>query len=117
MKLDAVIALQIEPEALIQRITARRTCAKCGAITNLVVDKLKSDSPCPSCGGELLQREDDNEAVVRQRIESYRRETEPLLDHYQARGILYPVDGLGTADEVGSRVVAVLGTIGNARRT
>ena len=108
MKLDAVIALQIEPEALIKRITARRTCAQCGRIFNLIMQPMSSDSICPACGGKLEQRDDDIEAVVRQRMDAYRAQTEPLLKYFASRGVLFPVDGLGSVEEVGSRIDRVV---------
>jgi adenylate kinase len=108
MELSGVIAIMVDPEVLITRITARRTCATCGTIVNLALNPLENLHKCPTCGGELVEREDDNETVVRNRIEQYHEQTEPLLAYYQSRNLLFPVEGLGTVYEVRARVSTVL---------
>lgn len=108
MKLSGVIAIMVDPEVLITRITARRTCSTCNTIVNLALNRLENADKCPNCGGELVHREDDNETVVRRRIESYHSQTEPLLKYYDSCGLLYPVEGLGTVTEVRDRVAEVL---------
>jgi len=108
MHLSGVIAIMVDPEVLITRITARRTCATCGTIVNLALNPLENLKKCPTCGGELVEREDDNETVVRRRIEQYHEQTEPLLAYYQSRDLLFPVEGLGTVHEVRARVNTVL---------
>jgi adenylate kinase len=110
MKLSGVIALQLDLEVLVKRMTARRTCSRCHAIVNLDLESSTGDK-CPNCGGELIQRDDDNETVVRKRLETYRYETEPLVNYYEGKGELYPVNGLGTVEEVGGRIAEVLGVI------
>lgn len=110
MNLGGVIALQLDLEVLVKRMTARRTCSQCHAIVNLDLETSTGDK-CTNCGGELIQRDDDNETVVRKRLETYRYETEPLVNYYQGKAMLYPVDGLGTVDEVGSRISQVLAGI------
>lgn len=111
MALSGVIAIMVDPEVLITRITARRTCATCGTIVNLALNPLENLRKCPTCGGELVAREDDNESVVRRRIEQYHEQTEPLIEYYQSRDLLHPVEGLGTVYEVRARVKSVLETI------
>ncbi len=111
MKLSGVIAIMVDPEVLITRITARRSCVTCGMIVNLALNLLENVLKCPNCGGELVHREDDNEIVVRRRIESYHDQTEPLLAYYQSRGLLYPAEGLGTVNEVRGRVNKILETM------
>lgn len=115
MCLDGVVAMMVDPEVLIARITARRTCATCNTIVNLALDPLNNFTKCPACGGELVHRIDDNEAVVRRRIEEYHSATEPLLCYYEDRGILYPIEGLGTVNEVGMRIAHVLDTLEQQR--
>lgn len=111
MKLAGVIAIMVDPEVLITRITARRTCSTCGTIINLALNPVSNVNKCPNCGGKLVHRNDDNETVVRRRIESYHGQTEPLLAYYKSRGLLYPVEGLGTVDEVRTRIEEILDTI------
>lgn len=108
MHLSGVIAIMVDPEVLITRITARRTCSTCGTIINLALNPVNNVDKCPNCGGKLVHRDDDNETVVRRRIESYHNQTEPLLAYYKSRGLLYPVEGLGTVDEVRSRIAEFL---------
>ena len=107
-KLDGVVAMMVDPEMLIRRITARRTCSTCKTIVNLELDPGNHFSQCPACGGELVHRDDDNEEVVRRRIEEYHSSTEPLLDYYEKRGLLHRIEGLGAVNEVGSRITKVL---------
>lgn len=108
MKLSGVIAIMVDPEVLITRITARRSCGTCGMIVNLALNRLENVLKCPNCSGELEHRDDDNEIVVRRRIESYHDQTEPLLSYYQSRGLLHPVEGLGSVSEVRDRVNEIL---------
>lgn len=100
--------MMVDPEDLIARITARRTCSTCHTIVNLSLDPLNTFSRCPACGGELVHREDDNETVVRRRIEEYHEATEPLLEYYRKKDQLHPIEGLGTVNEVGMRIAEVL---------
>ncbi len=102
--LHGVIALILDPEVLINRIKARRTCGSCGNIVNLLVDAIPADGSCPVCSSELVHRADDNDEVVRRRIKGYRGEMAPLMAYYESRGLLYPIDGLGTVAEVAGRV-------------
>lgn len=111
MKLSGVIAIMVDPEVLITRITARRSCATCSMIVNLALNRLENVLKCPNCGGDLDHRDDDNETTVRRRIESYHDQTEPLLAYYQSRGLLHPVEGLGTVSEVRGRVNHILETM------
>jgi adenylate kinase len=102
----------VDPEILITRITARRTCETCNTIVNLSLDPTNTFSRCPTCGGNLVHREDDNEVVVRRRIEAYHEETEPLLEYYQSRDILHKVGGIGTVSEVRMRIADILQKLG-----
>ncbi|MCD8199380.1 MAG: adenylate kinase [Coriobacteriaceae bacterium] len=102
-ELDYAIALQVDMESVVDRMCSRRCCRDCGAIGNV------SDGPtCPKCGGEMYQRDDDNEETVRNRIEVYNKQTSPLIDYYHGNGILVEVDGNKTPDEVFSAICDVL---------
>lgn len=111
MELTAVIALSVDPEEIVQRITSRRVCAKCGAIGQA------GAQACGACKGDLIQRPDDNETVIRQRLETYRSETEPLLKYYGSRSLLHHVDGVGTIDGIAERVAAVVEGLKSAPRS
>ncbi|MBX7246506.1 MAG: nucleoside monophosphate kinase [Candidatus Sumerlaeaceae bacterium] len=116
LQLDAVIALEVEPEELISRITSRRTCKACGSITNLNDKALLDSAVCPRCGGELFQREDDNEGVVRRRNDAYRRQSEPLIEHYRKKGVLYSIDARGTVPEVTGRIEGIFNRVRETRQ-
>ncbi|MFQ6097973.1 MAG: adenylate kinase [Armatimonadota bacterium] len=106
---DAPLVLDlVVPEAeIIRRLSGRRTCRGCGAITH--VDETGADeNTCPACGGELFQRDDDTVEAVRQRLRVYAEQTEPLREYYRARGRLVEVDGTGSPDAVFERCLAAL---------
>jgi adenylate kinase len=104
--IDAAIAIAVDPEVIIARLTARRTCKSCGKIFNLT--DLENAEVCPACGGELYQRDDDNEATVRNRLDVYERSTAPLVDYYRGRDVLHEVDGDRPVDAVFADVRAVV---------
>lgn len=106
--LTAVIALLPPVEALIERLAARRVCAACGENYNTETHAPHIDGICDVCGGELIRRSDDDEAVIRTRLEVHQRETEPLVEHYRAVGLLHEVDAEGTTDDVATRLQATL---------
>jgi len=101
--IEAAVAVDVDPEVIVGRLTSRRTCRECGAIMSEV-----DGIACPKCGGELYQRDDDNEATVRNRLEVYARSTAPLVDYYRAKGILSEIDGDRPVDVVFGDVAAVL---------
>ena len=108
--LTTVLLIDVPEEELVQRLAGRRACRSCGRGYNVVFDPPKVEGVCDACGGELFQRDDDNEATVRNRLSVYRRQTEPLVDYYRGKGILATVYGGGRVpDEVYADVERVLG--------
>ena len=107
--LDAVINIVVDSEELVRRLTGRRGCGECGHIYHMVSSPPKAAGACDSCGGELYQRDDDNEATVRNRLEVYRRQTEPLIDYYRPDGRLVEVDGARSPDEVFQQICEAIG--------
>lgn len=106
--LDAVLAIDVPERVSLKRIMGRRVCGKCGRNYSLEAPP-KEDWECDVCGGEVMARPDDqDERAVRERLDTYRRETEPLLLHYQKNQLLREIDGVGTPEEVFARVVAAL---------
>jgi len=100
-RLDAVIELKVDEEALVERITGRYSCANCGAGYHDKFQTPKVAGVCDACGGtEFKRRDDDNEATVRARLEAYRQQTAPILPYYEKKGILKQVDGMADIDEV-----------------
>ena len=103
--IEAAVAVEVEPEIIVARLTSRRTCKECGAITS--VSALVGGA-CPACGGEVYQRDDDNETTVRNRLDVYATSTAPLVDYYRSKGVLVEIDGDRPVDVVFEDVVAAL---------
>lgn len=109
LKLDAVIEMKVDIEALVERITGRFTCANCGAVYHDRTNRPKVDGVCDRCGGkEFLRRPDDNEGAVRTRLAAYEKQTAPLLPYYRERGVLRSVDGMAAPDEVERQIEGIL---------
>lgn len=109
-KLDAVIEMQVDDDALVARITARSTCASCGEGYNDISKPIPADGHCVKCGGtDFTRRADDNEASLRTRLMEYYKKTSPLIGYYWAKGDLKQIDGLGEIDEVAAAIEAILG--------
>lgn len=102
--LTAVVGLMPPDEALIKRLTARMVCPNCGETYNLDTHQPRIDGICNACGAKLVRREDDDEDVIRTRLEVYHRDTDPLVAHYTSVGLLREVDAEGTSDEVAARL-------------
>jgi adenylate kinase len=103
-----VIELAVDPDAVVRRLTARRTCPKCGAIFNTESHPPRRPGVCDACGGDLVQRSDDTEGVIRDRLETYQRQTRPLADYYRAKDKFREIDGMGPIDQVTERLVALV---------
>lgn len=85
--LDAALLIDVDPEVIVGRLTSRRMCKECGYIGTV------ADTKCPKCGGEMYQRDDDNEATVRNRLNVYENSTAPLIDYYRGCNLLVSIDG------------------------
>ena len=108
--LDAVIEMRVDDNALVERITARSTCASCGEVYNDNTKPIPADGKCTNCGGtEFNRRADDNAESLKTRLMEYYKKTSPLIGYYYHAGALRPVDGLGEIDEVADEISALLG--------
>jgi len=108
-RLDHVIELAVNEDALVERIVGRFTCATCGAGYHDHFKRPKVDGTCDVCGGhEFKRRPDDNEQTVRTRMAEYRAKTAPILPYYEAKGLVSRVDGMADIAEVGAAIDAVL---------
>jgi adenylate kinase len=103
-KLDAVVYLTLDGEAIVERMSGRRVCPKCGRTYHQVHMPPRSNNRCDACGAALVQRDDDAPETVRNRLATYERQTAPLVDYYEGRGLLVRVGGAGTPDEVRERL-------------
>ncbi len=107
--LDAVLYLDVPEEELVRRLSARRVCDACGAVTRVEGDG-EAEAGCPECGGELVQREDDRPGTVRRRLEVYREQTRPVLSRYRSSSVpVHEVDGTGPVERVTGRIRERLG--------
>lgn len=108
-KIDHVVCVEVPNDELVKRLTGRRTCRNCGAGFHVVFDPPKTAAVCDKCGGELYQRDDDNEKTVMSRLDVYDASTKPLIDYYDKQGKLRRIDGVGNMDAILARIKAVLG--------
>lgn len=90
-QLDRVVYLKVDDELLLQRLTARQNCRKCGAIYNKLFQPSKKENVCDKCGGELFQRPDDSLETAKSRLEVFYRQTQPLIDYYDKLGLLLTI--------------------------
>jgi adenylate kinase len=106
LELDLVVEIAVDDEALIERISGRFACARCGAGYHDRFKQPKVPGVCDACGSrEFLRREDDNAATVRARLEAYHAQTAPLLPYYRDKGLLQVVDGMAEIDQVTAEVL------------
>jgi len=110
-KVEHVVSIEVPLSEMIDRVVFRRSCESCGQIYHLKYNPPPSPDLC-SCGGKLVQRADDTEEVVRTRNDEYLAKTAPLLDYYTPRGLVRPVNGVGSLDEVTSRIEKAIGLKG-----
>ncbi|MDU0893822.1 adenylate kinase [uncultured Anaerococcus sp.] len=108
-KIDHVVYFNVDEEILIQRITGRRVCTNCGATFHVTNNPPKKEGICDKCGSELIQRNDDNEDTVKNRIDVYNAHTSVLIDYYKEKGILFSIDGTNSPDEVFEEFLDKLG--------
>ena len=109
IRFDAVVALEVPDQRIVDRMGGRRVCEHCGASYHVVHIPPKTEGVCDVCGGKLVQRKDDSPETVLHRLEVYHNETEPLKGFYEARGVLKTVDDLPTVEETTQAILKVLG--------
>jgi adenylate kinase len=106
--LDAAVLMDIDFDILLKRLTGRRTCSTTGKLLNIHFSPQADIEECLKSGGKLIQREDDNEQTISERLEVYRRHTEPVIEYYRVRGKLKTIDADGTVEEVYERLLGAL---------
>ncbi len=117
LHLDHVVELEVDEDALVDRITGRFTCASCGALYHDRTMMPKVAGTCDSCGShDFKRRPDDNAETVRTRMAEYRAKTAPILPYYEAKGLVTRVDGMASMDVVAASIDKVLGHIVTAQR-
>lgn len=98
--IDAVVLLDVSDDVVVERLSGRRVCRSCGAIYHVSFHPSSKGNICEACGGDLYQREDDREEVIRRRLKVYHEQTSPLESYYEAKGLLRRVSGEGATDAV-----------------
>lgn len=98
--LDHVVAFTVDEEALVLRLSGRRTCWQCQAMYHVAFAPPKKEGVCDACGNELVQRDDDQDGVIRKRLTVYNQSTHPLIDYYAGRGLLREVSADGSVEDV-----------------
>jgi len=106
--LTAVLNLEVKEETIIERLSSRRVCADCGRGYNIVSIPSKVAGICDDCGGQLIQRDDDKPETIKNRLQTYRRQTEPLIGYYQEQGLLVTIDNEGEVGSTNDEVKAIL---------
>ena len=107
--LDAAILMDVDFDILMKRLTGRRTCSVTGKLLNIFFSAPEEIDECTAAGGELIQRDDDNEEIIGNRLDVYRRQTEPVIEFYRKRDRLKTVDAEGSIDEVHARLQSAIG--------
>lgn len=103
--LSGVVSLTVPTAELVKRLAGRRTCRECGSMYHIIYDPPTNAAHCNKCHGELYQRDDDHEDIVRSRLDVYEQQTAPLLRYYQDRGAMVDVDGTGGREAVLDRIM------------
>lgn len=106
--LDSVVLMDVDFDILMKRLTGRRTCSQTGKLLNIYFSPQEELDACVDAGGELIQRDDDNEETISNRLEVYRSQTESLVEFYGATNKLKVVDAAGSVDEVYERILKAL---------
>jgi adenylate kinase len=106
--LEVVVRFAVAEDEVVQRLTGRRSCPDCGKVFHVDHAPPETEGRCDACGAELIQREDDTEDVVLNRLEVYRKQTEPLEHFYWERGLLRDIEAVGDVDEVTARTLDLL---------
>lgn len=100
LAIDAAVLMDVDFDILMKRLTGRRTCSKTGNLLNIYFSPQSEIDACIAAGGELLQRDDDNETTIRNRLEVYQAQTQPLVEYYRDRGLLKTVPAVGEIESV-----------------
>ena len=108
-KIEYAINVDVPDENIVKRMSGRRACVNCGATYHIVYNPTKEEGICDACQGELILRDDDKPETVAKRLSVYHEQTQPLIDHYDAKGVLHTVDGTVDIDVVFAEITKFLG--------
>ncbi len=108
---DYALYIEVPEEIIVERLSSRRVCPKCGRVYNVITNPPKHDEECDVCGTKLIVRDDDKPETVRRRFEVYMKQTAPVIDYYREQGKLFTIDGKANVEEVRKELLSVLGEI------
>ena len=108
-KLDHVVVIEVPDDYLVKRLTGRRTCRGCNYMHHIEFDPPKKAGVCDKCGGELYQRDDDQEATIRSRLTTYHGQTKPLIEYYGKQAIVRKIDGTKSMEQVQAAIKTAIG--------
>ena len=106
--IDHVLSLKCSKDVIIERIENRRVCLHCNAIFHLVNMPPKQEGICDQCGGQIIQRDDDNATTIEKRLKAYKQQTETLISYYKEKGILHDIDAERPIDEIIKEAIKIL---------
>ena len=105
---DLVLNIEVDFAVLLKRLTGRRSCGQCGAVFHIKYNPPAKEGICDRCGSELIHREDDSEAMISKRLETYNNQTKPLIRFYEDKHLLKTIPGKGDIDNIFATIVSVL---------
>ncbi|MBN1255675.1 MAG: adenylate kinase [Deltaproteobacteria bacterium] len=106
--INHVVSIEVPNEELLKRLTGRRTCRNCGAMYHIIFGPPTKEGICDKCGGELYQRDDDQEETIRARLQVYEEQTAPLIAYYRKKELLRAIDGVGEVEEIFRNIVQAI---------
>ena len=106
--IDKVVLISVEDDLIIERMVGRRGCPKCGQMYHIKYNPPKEDGVCGECGSLLVQRKDDNEETVKNRLSVYHTSTSPIIDYYKNKGLLLEISGVGNIDDISKQLIDAL---------
>lgn len=109
VKIDKVLSLEVDDNKIVERLSSRRECSKCGTPYNVISNKPETEGKCDKCGGDLIQRADDNPDTIKNRLNVYHEQTEPIKAYYAAQGLLVTAQGEERLEDTTSNVAKALG--------
>ncbi len=109
VKIDKVLSLEVEDEKIVERLSSRRECRECGAPYNVISNKPAAEGKCDKCGGDLIQRADDNPDTIKNRLNVYHEQTEPIKAYYEKQGLLVTAKGEEELSDTTKNVAVALG--------
>lgn len=109
IRIDKVLSIEVEDDVIVERLSARRECSKCGAPYNIVSNKPEIEGKCDKCGGDLIQRADDNPETIKHRLDVYHDQTEPIKHYFDDLGLLVEAQGRDKVEDTTVNALKALG--------